>query len=284
MYRSISGLLLGIFLIISSCNNNTEIEDSRLIASVYEKKLYEKDLNGLFSEDISKEDSLQIVKSYIDKWVRKQLLLEKAELNLSPSQKDVEKQLDDYRSSLLIYKYEQQWIKQNLDTFVSNSEIQEYYDLYSSNFILEDNIVKALYIKVPNISPNLNQVKIWYKSDKKDELIKLETYCFEFCKKYDNFNDEWIPFSTIIREIPYDIANKDDFLRRRKYIEAQDSIYSYFIYIREYKLKNDISPLSFVSENIKQIIINKRKLQLINELENNIYNDALNHGYYKIYN
>jgi len=284
MLRIIFAIFLLTFLIITSCNKNKVVEDSRLIASVYEKKLYEKDLKGLFTEDISKEDSLQIIKSYIDKWVRKQLLLEKAELNLSPGQKDVEKQLDDYRSSLLIYKYEQQWIKQNLDTVVNDDEIQEYYDLYSSNFVLEDNIVKALFIKVPNISPNLNQVKQWYKSDKKDELIKLEAYCFEFCKKYDNFNEEWIPFSTIIKEIPFDIGNQDNFLRRRKYIETKDSIYSYYIYIKEYKLKNDISPLSFITENIKQIIINKRKLQLINELENNIYNDALNHGYYKIYN
>ncbi len=283
MYKLIFSVLF-IFIVLFACNKKVEENHSKIIARVYESCLYEKDLKGLFNDNVSKEDSIQIVKSYTDKWIRKQLLLEKAELNLLPNQKDVENELNDYRSSLLIYKYEQQWIKQNLDTVVTDDEIQEYYDLYSSNFVLEENIVKALFIKIPNISPNLNQIKSWYKSDKKDELIKLESYCFEYAKKYDNFNEEWIPFNTIIKEIPFDIANKDDFLKRRNYIDAKDSIYNYFIYIRDYKLKNEISPLSFIKENIKQIIINKRKLQLINELENNIYNDALNHGNYKIYN
>ena len=106
----------------------------------------------------------------IDKWIRKQLLLEKAELNLTPSQKDVEIQLNDYRSSLLIYKYEQEWIKQNLDTVVAENEIREYYKLYSGNFILDENILKALYVKIPVFSPNIDKVKKWYKSDKNDDL------------------------------------------------------------------------------------------------------------------
>jgi len=176
------------FAIILSCNKKNTVQNERIIAKVFDKNLYESDLKGLFNETIAPADSSVIVKAYIDKWIRKQLLLEKAELNLIPEQKDVKNQLEDYRSSLLIYKYEQEWIKQNLDTNVSENEIEEYYNLYSSNFILEDNLVKALFIKVPVISPNIDKVKNWYKSDKKEELDNLDSYCFEYAKKYDNFN------------------------------------------------------------------------------------------------
>ncbi|MBN2520979.1 MAG: peptidyl-prolyl cis-trans isomerase [Bacteroidales bacterium] len=271
------------FLLINSCNHETIKSDDRPVAKVFDKYLFESDIKGLFNEEISREDSLQIVMSYIDKWIRKQILLEKAELNLTPEQKDVEDQLEDYRSSLLIYKYEQEWIKQNLDTTVADDEIQEYYNLYSGNFILEDNIVKALYIKIPAIAPNIDKVKKWYKSDTKEDLDNLESYCYEFAKGYDNFNEEWISFNQIINQIPFDIADRENYLRRRKYIETNDSSYYYFINIREYKLKSEVAPLNFVKENIKQIIINKRKLQLINELETNIYNDALNYGHFKIF-
>ncbi len=271
------------FLFINSCDHRTIKSDDRPVAKVFDKYLFESDIKGLFNDEISREDSLQIVMSYIDKWIRKQIILEKAELNLTPEQKDVEDQLEDYRSSLLIYKYEQEWIKQNLDTTVVDGEIQEYYDLYSGNFILEDNIVKALYIKIPAIAPNIDKVKKWYKSDVKEDLDNLESYCYEFGKNFDNFNEEWISFNQIINEIPFDIADKENYLKRRKFIETNDSSYYYFINIREYKLKSEVAPLSFVKENIKQIIINKRKLQLINELENNIYNDALNYGHFKIF-
>lgn len=273
-----------ITLICFACTNQAKDDEKIAVARVHEKYLYDTDLDGLFNEDMSIEDSLQIVNSYIDKWIRKQLILEKAELNLSINQKDVERQLDDYKSSLLIFKYEQQWIKQNLDTVVSNNETREYYNLYSSNFVLDEDIVKAVFIKVPSIAPNLDKVKKWYKSDKKEDYDNLESYCFEFAKNFDSFDDDWISFNVLIRQIPFDIANKERFLKRNRYIEAEDSLYNYFINIRNYKIHGEIAPLSYVEENIKQIIINKRKLQLIRDLEKNIYNDGLNYGHFEKYN
>lgn len=277
--------LIFIFLsFIFSCNKNNIEEKSKPVARVHDKYLYEKDLQGLFDNSISKEDSTRIIKAYIDKWIRKQLLLDKAELNLSDEQKDVEMELQDYRSSLLIYKYEQLWISQNLDTIVKDEEIEEYYSLYGSNFILEEEVVKAIYIKVPNVAPNIDQAKKWYKSDNADDLLRLESFCYDFAKKYENHSEEWISLNVLMKDIPFDISNREYFLKWRKCIETSDSIYTYLLNIKDYRLKNDISPLSFVRENIKQIIINKRKLQLISQLENDIYNDALNYGNFKIYN
>ncbi|MFC2086765.1 hypothetical protein ACFLSA_01180 [Bacteroidota bacterium] len=270
-------------LLTVRCNSlNNRKNHQEPLARVYDRYLYRDDIEGLFDENTSQEDSLIIAQTFINKWIKNQLILRKAEENLSPYQKDVEIQLEDYRTSLLIYKYEQQWIEENLDTFVTKNEIAEYYDNYFSNFVLDEIIVKALFLKVPRISPNIELVKRWYKSDEEEDLRQLESYSYEYAQTFDTFNEDWFVLNNILSEAPFnpDITSK---VETRRYFETSDSLFYYFLNIRDYKPIGEIAPLSFVEENINQIILNKRKLQLVEELERSIYNDALNYGYFKVY-
>ncbi len=274
-------LLLVIFAFSCSKNNN-EIEDIPL-ARVHNKFLYESDIKSLFNSNISKEDSIVVARNYINDWIKKQLLMQKAELNLNEESKDIEKQIEDYRSSLLIFRYKQELIKQKLDTIITNQEIENYYNEYSGNFILNHNIVKALFLKISKEAPENDKVKRWYKSNDPENLSRLEDYCYQYATKFDDFNNKWIPFNNLLIEIPTNINDQERYLRYNKYIETEDDLFYYFVKINEYSLKSTVQPLEYAQLKIKSILLNKRKFTFIDELENTIYNDALNRNEFIIY-
>jgi hypothetical protein len=280
------GYLLHGLILLSFAVSCTQLEPRNRespLATVVGKNLYPSDLKDIFPGNVSPEDSLLILQNYVDKWVKKQLILEKAELNLTEEQKDVRLQIEEYRSSLLIYKYEQNLILQKLDTIISAEEIQGYYTENPSNFNLDRHIVKALFIKLPRDAPELWRVRQWYRSDREEDFKELESYCYQYGVKYDYFDDQWIPFTTISRAIPNEIRNPESFLRWNRYIEQQDSSFRYMVRLREYSLAGTVAPLPYVEQKIRSIILNKRKVQFVRDLENNIYKDALNKGSFTIY-
>jgi hypothetical protein len=211
------------------------------------------------------------------------LLLNKAELNLTEDEKDVTEQIENYRSSLLIYKYEQSLLKQKLDTTIRNEEIEEYYNQNVSNFLLNRDIVKSIYIKVPRSAPEIYKLRQWYRSDDSESVKSLEAYCFQHAATYDFFNENWVDLSGLLNKIPVQIGNPGNFLHYRQTIEASDSVYYYFVRIYNYALSGNPSPLELVKNDIEKIILNKRKIKLLNELETSIYNDAQNRGQFKLY-
>ncbi|PKQ65446.1 hypothetical protein BZG02_00110 [Labilibaculum filiforme] len=275
-------LLILLVVIFYSCNPNKS-ENDKPVAKVNDKILYSSTVNEVIPVGISKDDSLLIANNYTHQWVKKQLLISKAELNLSDQDKDVSKMVEDYRSSLIIHKYQQQLIEQKIDTLVSQFEIDNYYRTYSANFVLNRNILKALYIKVPIPVPNLAIIQKLYKSDKEDDWSELQDYCFQNATKFDNFNDRWIYAQELLNKLPGKIGDEDQFLKRTKNYETSDSTHHYFVKIQEVELKDNLAPLPFVKEDIRKILLNKRKIQFIKNLEENIYRDAESKNKFKIY-
>ncbi|MEE4198308.1 MAG: peptidyl-prolyl cis-trans isomerase [Bacteroidales bacterium] len=272
-----------IFSIFFGCQQKNTDKNDKPLARVHEKYLYESDLKQLFPLNISQEDSITLAKNYINDWIKKQLMLQKAEENLSDESKNIEKQIEDYRSSLLIFRYRQELIKQKIDTLITQQEIESYYNEFSANFILNHNIVKALYLKISKESPEINQVKKWYKSDDAEDLTKLEDYCYQYASKFDTFNNQWLSFSSLLNELPLNIDDEERYLRYNQYIETEDSLFYYFVKINDYALRSTIQPIEYAEPKIKTIILNKRKFSFFEELENNIYNNALNRNEFIIY-
>lgn len=275
-------ILLSTALLIGSCNERQK-NTSKPLARVYDKYLYLSDVQDMFPANASKEDSTQILMAYIDRWVRKQLLLNRAERNLSEKQKNVSQQLDDYRSSLLIFKYEQEFIRQKLDTIITFKEIEEFYKENSSNFILGESIVKALFIKIRNDDPYYDRIRSLYRSNKEEDIKSLDNMAYQVAVKYDYFNDQWIPFSRILRELPEPINNPENYLINNRSIEMNFEGFSYLVSFREVLHRGQQSPLSFEEENIRSILLNKRKQRLIIDLESKIYNDARNYNHFTVF-
>lgn len=275
---------ISLLFLIVSCDTKVSGREEEVVARVGNRVLLKNEIPDIFPEELTEADSVQIAQNYLKGWVKMELLQGKAEANLTEDlQQKIEEKLSRTKASLLIYEYEQILMDQRMDASISGEEIEAYYTANSEKFILDKNIVKALYIKLPASAPNIDHVKKWYKSDKDEELLELESYCYQYANKFDDFGESWIYFDDLIKKMPVEINNQERFLRYNKQIETNDSLYLYFAHISEYKIRSDISPPDFVMTQIRSILLNERKINFIEELENNIYNDALSNNGFVIY-
>ena len=274
-------IILAISL-FAACSSSKE-KEKNVVARVYDHFLYKSDIIGLIPEGTPAKDSIAIVKSYIDNWIKTKLLIHNAEENLSSDQKNFEKQLEEYRNSLILYTYEKELIRQKLDTTVSDSAIAKFYESNKSEFLLKDNIIKVWYIKMPLKSPNSNAIKALYKKDTESNKKILEEKCRQFATNYYLDDKSWLLFDDLLKEIPIKTYDQEDYLKNHRFIELQDSLFDYFVNIKDFQVKESMSPLSFEKENIKSIILNKRKLQLIEDMQNTLFKKALKEKDFKIY-
>ena len=263
---------------LGSCNKVKKEEGKTPVARVFDSYLYKEDLAEIVPAGLSPEDSIARVRNYIDMWVKKQALMKTAELNLAEEQKDVSQELEDYRMTLLISRYKQIFMEQNLDTIITEKQIEDYYNAHPEVFKMVQPAVIAVYIKVLKSFPNLDVIKRKYRSSKERDIEEVKNLCEEAGGEYDDFNNEWIYFSDLILNVPVRIDDREKFLKTNKYIEAEDENYAYFVIIKNYRLKGSTAPVKFVKGQIGVGILNDRKEKLIRELENNIYNNMLDNN------
>lgn len=267
-----------------ACNKKSTTDETRkVIARANLAYLYEDDIDDLVPIGLELKDSIELVKKYVDNWVRESLLIQQAENNLTDEKKNVDAQLKDYRNSLIKYAYEKELVNQKLDTVISNKEIEEYYNNNQVNFELKDNIIQVVYVKVNKKAPKLDLLKAWYASNTPEDKEKLAGYCHQFAENFYLDDSTWLYFDDLLKEIPLQAYNKELFLQNNRLVEVSDSVYNYFLNIKGFKIKNSISPLSLEKENIRNIILNKRKLQLITKMKQDIYADAFNNHKIEIY-
>jgi len=264
--------------LITACSSEEEMEGKIPLAKVFDKTLYIDDLEAVITENTTPEDSISIVKSSIDLWIKKQLLLNKAEINLPDVQKDIERNVEDYRASLLIYRYKQEIIKQKLDTNIADKQIEEYYNSNTKSFKINREAVIAEFVKLPKSIESKAEPKQLLTSNKEEDISKLKVYCNENEGIYDDFSGGWIMFSEISNLLPSKITNPENLLKSAKVFQFQDEDYFYFIKIHDFRLRGQIRPLVFVKEQIGSVLLNKRKKRLIEELERNIFDNAENHN------
>ncbi len=269
-----------LLVFISACHPSPKAGETA-VARVNDTYLYVKDLNGVLPKNISSKDSVQLINEYIDNWIHQQLLIKQAENNLPDDDKNFTKQLEDYKNSLLIYKYESQLIKQNLDTLITDNEIAAYYEQNKSNFELKENIVKVIYVKVPRKVP-ITTAKLVIGSDRPADRKKLQDFCIKYAVNYYLDDQNWLLFNDILKEIPINTYNQEEYLKNNRIIDIQDSTYSYLLNIKGFMIKEGLSPLSFEKNKIRDIIINKRKLKLIEDMQKNVYTNAVKKGTFEI--
>ncbi len=275
-------LLFLLLIVLAGCSRNKK-NPGRPVAMVGNKYLYESQLPALSGPSISAQDSIRIRKSYIDKWIRRQLLLEKAEQNLTYEQKDVTDQMEEYRASLLIYKYQEMLLRQQMDTVISDEEIEKYYNEHSGSFVLNQPAFRGIFLMLPLDAPNLQKVREWTRSPNEDNIKNLESYSFQYAKKYDYFNDKWTYFQNLLLLAPGLKLNPEQFLRAYKFYEFSDSTNIYMIGVRDYLLPGAVCPLDLVKDDIRAILLNRRKLEFVRDLENNIYYQAYDKAKVKIF-
>ena len=276
-------LIILIFSFLSGCSYfSKSLSGDGVIAKVGDKILLRRELASALQGGITQTDSVNQAKDYIQRWIRQELMLQMAEENLTDDQKDVQHEMDEYRTSLIIHRYQQQLINQKLDTVLTATDIRQFYDLHPERFILEQHIVKAIYIEVPKNVAKVDQLKRWMNSLDDKSRTELEKYSFQYATKFDYFNEQWIDFNQIRSRMPVSITSPDAALRRNSFIETYEGNKYYLAAIKDYRLKGDKAPFEFVKNSIANLILNNRKMEFIEELQKNIYQKGKNENQFKI--
>ncbi len=262
-----------IFFGISGCNQNDN--QSALVAKIGEKELHWDDIAEMIPDQTSPEDSMKLAESYIQSWMREQAVVALAEYTLGEDQGQIESLIENYRQSLLTYYFEQQWVQQHLDTNVNQQEIEAYYNTNVTNFELKDYILKVKFCALNSDNKQLGAMKKVFQSTKPEDFVKWQKLCVETGASSYFSEDNWMRWDELIQQIPLEVYDVEAFLRQNKFIEFSKDNNTYFISIMEYKLRGSVSPLSFENDKIKSLILNKRKIDILMKMRDDVYNQAL---------
>lgn len=277
-------IVLFCLIFLTSCDlfkiKEKESYGSEIVAIINTDKLFREDLLPILPKNVNRRDSLVLVKSYIQDWAVNKLLLEKAKNNSSQEAiNQIDALVKDYKESLLINNYKEQLVKQQLDTLISEEELEVFYMLNKENFKLNEELVKIKYLHIDSHIKDKKEFSELFKSDDMNDLEALEKQELSF--KSHQFNDSvWTQLDNILLKLPF---SKEKLLKKTKFLQKQDSLGLYLVAIKEVLPRNSIAPLSYIKGKIRQLILHKRKIELIREIEKIIVKDATQNNDFKIY-
>ncbi len=254
-----------------------------VLVRVYDKYLYASDLEGVIPQGASARDSLTAVRAFIQNWVDKELIVQKAEENLPDEYQDFSDRLEEYRNSLIIFEYEKMLVRQELDTNISMEAILDYYDRQKKNFMLREDILDLQYLVLHQDSPAIRKFRQYVRSEVPEEMDSLALYSSKYAVSFSIMDEQWIELDEMTEILPVESYDYRDFNANRRYLEVKDSVFIYMVYVRDYKPADSVPPVQFVEEDIKKIILNKRKKDLIRNMRQTVLQDAIEHNQVEIF-
>jgi hypothetical protein len=279
------GLWTAILLLFSGigCTPAGNSGSGEVLVRVYDKYLYASDLEGIIPEGASPRDSLTAVRNFIQSWVDRELIVKKAEQNLPDELQDFSSRLEEYRNSLIIFEYEKMLVRQELDTNISSEAIQQYYQNQKNNFVLKEDILDLQYLVLHSDSPAIRKFRQYLRSDEPSEKDSLALYSSKYAVAFSLMEGQWINLDEVYEILPVEEYSYQRFARNDRYLEVRDSVFLYMIRFMDYKPTDSIPPVGFVEEEIKKIILNKRKNDLIKNMRQGVLQDAIEHNQVEIF-
>ncbi|MDD2559620.1 MAG: peptidylprolyl isomerase [Bacteroidales bacterium] len=260
-----------------------ETESPRVaVVQVSDAILYLDEIQNTLPAGLNSSDSIRLANSFIENWVKEAILYQSASKNLGQSP-EINRMVENYRRSLIIYQYQQQALIEKMETEVTEADMAEYYEKNANRFLSNKNLIKGLFIKVPLSAPGLDKLKTWYKKNDTESLDNIEKYSFQNASIYEYFHETWTSLDDVMDQIPTNIANQEKFLRNQKFLEIEDDNYCYLLYISDYITAGSPQPLDYVSAQIKNILINSRKTEFIHQFENEMFEQAKRKGEIKYF-
>jgi len=271
-------LILLILLSLGACDIFKKKSTEKPIARVFDKYLYKSDLTDILKKAKTMEDSIDLQSEFVNYWVRRELLLNKAELNLSNEDKNFQKQIEEYRASLLIYKYEEMMMNQKFDTVINEQQKFEYYNSNKATFLLNHPIAQLQYIIINNSNKDLAVIANLFAIGGEDKFDQLERSVYNNVEKFDLSAKTWQNINA------FDNRITSSYTTGKNYYEFSDSVYTYLYKIRNYKAINDTAPFEYILNDIDALILNKRRILFFKNLENDLYQNAIKYNHFEIYN
>ena len=271
-----------LFLLFSACKLPTN-EESNALARVGENYLFISDIKDQIGPR-NNGDSLQIANRLIDDWAEQLLYLEKAEINLSSTEKNrLDELVRTYRNDLYVKTYKDKAIQSLLDSVVDQAEIQEYFEQNKANFRTNKDLLRGRYVRVRNENYNLQTIRRSLRRFNDFDKVFLDSIALQFTT-YSMNDSIWIQASQFFNRLPsINERRYKNFLKNNTFFELQDSLEVYLVVVEEVVLRNNLAPLEYVMPTLKQILINKRKLELMSEFDREIIEEGLRQNTYEVY-
>ncbi len=280
--------LLGILvtLVFPSCNYINNKGEKYLLARIDNDVLYREEVYANLPNITNDADSAQLVRSFVDNWVRKKMMEKEVFNNEDFDEASIEKQLNELKYQLALHQYRTSYLRKNLDSTIAKQTIKDYYDAHLEDFLLRTTIIKGVYTKLPIDAPNISDVKSMFASTDPHEREEFNDYCYQFASNYHLNDTLWVEMRELLEATPFEpkLANEIQFLKNNKSLGiVSDSAYTYLLKINDYKLKSKISPFEFVESRIKNILLNKKRTELIDRMEKEIYSKAVKDKSFEVF-
>ena len=264
-------ILISIAVSVIGCHHKS---DEAVWASYGESQLFGSDVARVVPENLTPEDSVAFTEKFIKDWLVRQIILEAAENGLSDEQLSFDQMVEEYSNSLKIHAFEEEWLKQKLDTVVSDMEIQKYYEDNISNFELKQFLVKIKFTSVGAYYRQLPALKKLFYSDRPEDIVRWQQACVTAGATHFLSEEEWMTWDEFLKQVPLDIVDVAAFLKRQRPLEFEKGELLYLIRFMEYKLSGSVSPIEFERDRIINLILNRRKRLLLDQMRNDLYAKA----------
>ncbi len=269
--------------LLCSCKRSQPANDADALVRVKDRILKRSEVVGLIPKGTSSADSLLLAENFVKKWVKDALVYDVAQRNLGNEKKEIDKLVEEYRHSLVCYRYQERLIKDRLSADISESDKLNYYEVNRDKFVLDKALIKGLFLKIPVDAPGLPEVKVWYKSTSEASLEKIEKYIVQNAAVYDYFYDRWVGFDEVMDNIPINVSDVNAYLKVNKNVEVADSSYCYLLNIKEYIPAGSVAPYDYASSQITEMLVNQRKVDFLKTFEEELYKDGIRGGDVQFY-
>lgn len=266
----------------ASCHRTVEHGGKTPVAQVGNYYLYQEDIALLLPYGLSVEDSIEFVRDFTRKWLEEQVLYEKAEHNIRGDER-IERMVEEYRRTLVLNSYEQLLIAQRMSEELTEAALIDYYEKNRQLFMLEEPVIKGVFIKAPLSSPGIKELKRWYKEGSEASLEQLEKYAFRNAVIYEYFYDYWVPVSELEGKLIVNLAELGENFEKHRDIEVEDDEYCYLLHIEEYVLKGEEKPYELARQEIIDLLSNKQKVDFMDKVKKDLYNQSMSMGRIKFY-
>jgi len=276
-------LVFCVFMFVSCDYLSLKQDHKTPIAKVVDVTLYKEELEGVIPSEMKGQDSVLFVKSYINSWIKQQLLLNKAALNLADDSEKFEYLVKRYREELYINSYKEAVVKQYLDTQVNENDIHEYYLKNSKNFKLNEELIQFKFLFIRNDNLDKEELVSLFKTGEKEDVVQLLEKEFQLDSYHLN-DSIWVKYSDVVRGIPIlNNIEKKELVKKSKFIQKEDSLGLYLISVKKVLRRNEIAPKSYIAPTVKNMILHQRKLLLLRNIEETLLEDASKKEQFEIY-
>jgi hypothetical protein len=274
LYPSTYAWVLAVAIGAAACSGQPESQSAdRLLARVHNKSLYLSELEGMFPQFATHEDSLLVIRAFTDRWVREAVLLHEAEKNL-PADFNIDKLVRDYRASLIRSHYERALVEQLLDSTVSQQELKAFYEQHQEQYQLETPIIRCRLLKIQLPVANEDRLRKLWDSNRDSDARQLKEYAEKHAEVALLDESLWYSIDEISRLLPKGTMTSENISSKQEFT-LQDGEYQYYFRFFERKNRQDIAPLSYIQEQARKVILHMRKQQLLEDVKRDMYDQEL---------